>query len=399
MIQDTRVQDINDKPQRDGKYVLYWMQESMRTRYNYGLEYAIEKANELGLPPLVCFGVTDAYPEANARHYLFLLQGFRDVEKNLAKRGIKFVVKFGPQQNAAIHYGKDAALIVCDRGYLRHQIAWCNEAADTVDCKMVQVESDVVVPVDEASSKHEYGARTIRPKIQRLWDKYLVPLEPTPVKHPSLGLKVSGDVDVSDPDKLLKRFDKLDFSVAPVSQFFEGGEDAAASRLADFANRKLDGYAEGRNEPSSDRHSYMSMYLHFGHVSPVELALQVRGENAPAADRDSYLEELIVRRELSMNYCNFVPNYDSYDALPDWAKKTLADHAADERPVVYSLEELETASTGDVYWNAAQMQMVATGFMHNYMRMYWGKKILEWTASPREAYDRVMYLNNKYFLC
>lgn len=398
MIYATRLHELNDKPERAGKYVLYFMQQSMRTRFNHGLEYAIQKANELDLPPLVCFGVTDAYPEANRRHYLFLLQGFRDVEKNLKARGIQFVVKRGPQQAAAIHFGQDAALVVCDKGYLRHQNAWVNEAADNVPCRCVAVESDVVVPVDVVSNKHESAARTIRPKLHKVWDEYLQPLRATPVKHESLNLRVKGDVDVSDPDKLLETFDKLE-NVPTVSQFFEGGEDAAAARLKDFIAHKLDGYSDGRNEPSSDRHSYMSMYLHFGHISPLELALHVRDQKKmPANDRDSYLEELIVRRELSMNFCHFEPKYDSYDCLPDWAKKTLADHAADDRPVTYTLKQLEAADTDDPYWNAAQTQMVVTGFMHNYMRMYWGKKILEWTKSPKAAYEHVLYLNNKYLM-
>ncbi|MDB5325008.1 MAG: phrB [Phycisphaerales bacterium] len=395
MIQDTRIQELNERPERDGQYVLYFMQQAVRTRFNHALELTIRRANELGVPPLVCFGLMDDYPEANERHYAFLLEGLRDVEANLKARGIKFVVRHGSPEKAALHYAKEAALVICDRGYLRHQKAWRDALADHAPCEVMEVESDVVVPVDVASDKHESAARTIRPKIHKKWDEYLQPLRPTKVKHPSLHLKVTGNIEVAHPAATLKKL-KLDRSVAP-TPFFTGGEDQAARLLASFTQSKLDGYAEGRNEPSADRHSYMSMYLHFGHVSPLELALHVRDQkNAPAADRDSYLEELIIRRELSMNFCNFEPRYDSYACLPNWAHKTLADHASDERPITYTLKQLEESKTQDPYWNAAQTQMVVTGFMHNYMRMYWGKKILEWTKSPKEAFERTLYLNNKY---
>lgn len=397
MIQDARVHALNDKPEHSGDYVLYWMQQSARTRFNHALEHAIHTANALDLPPLVCFGLMDDYPEANERHYAFLLAGLRDVEANLKARGIRFVVRHGSPEQAALHYGKQAAVIVCDRGYLRHQKQWRDTVADQAPCPVIEVESDVVVPVDVASDKHESAARTIRPRIHKKWDEYLVPLRATKVKHPSLHLKVSGNMEVSHPDALLKKL-KLDRSVAQ-SEFFTGGEDQAAKLLADFTRHKLDGYADGRNEPASDRHSYMSMYLHFGQVSPVELALHVRDhKQAPAADRDSFLEELIIRRELSMNFCNFEPKYDHFDCIPAWAKKTLAKHDDDKRPVTYTRKQLEDAQTADRYWNAAQMQMVITGFMHNYMRMYWGKKILEWSNHAKTGFETTLYLNNKYEL-
>lgn len=397
MIQPTRVHDLNALPELPGQYVLYWMQQSVRTRYNHALEWAVRRANEIDLPVLVCFGIMDDYPEANERHYAFMLAGLRDVEKNLKARGIKFVARHGSPETAAVHYLKDSALVVCDRGYLRFQKCWRDIVCDAARCRVVEVETEVVVPVDVASTKHEFAARTIRPKIHKAWAEYLVPLKETTPKHSSLRLKIDGQFDVSKPDDILKKL-KLDRSVAP-TEYFQGGEDNAAKMLADFAKSKLDGYHDNRNEPAGDRHSYMSMFLHFGQVSPLELALLVeRHKNSPAADRDAYLEELIVRRELSMNFCNFESNYDQYESIPDWAKKTLEKHAGDQRDPAYTRKQLEDAETHDPYWNAAQMQMAITGFMHNYMRMYWGKKILEWSDTPQEAYHRVAYLNNKYEL-
>ena len=403
---------VEAEPRAGGAYVLYWMQASQRTRFNHALEYAVGRANGLGLPVLVGFGLTDDYPEANARHYLFMLQGLRDVAANLAKRGIGFVIRHGGPGDVAADLARGAAVVVCDRGYLRHQKAWraaVAGACERVGVPVTQVETDVVVPVDVASNKREWAARTIRPKVHRHLTEFLVPLAQTKVKvawtKSARGLK--SDFDVSDPGRTLEKL-KVDRSVAPVPQFFTGGENAVGVTVKSFFGRgstvkseraRLDGYAEGRNEPAADRTSHVSAYLHFGHVSAVELALAARDSGAPAEDREAYLEELIVRRELSVNYCEHTEHYDSYDALPGWAKQTLKDHRADARPHVYSLAELESAGTADEYWNAAQREMVVTGFMHNYTRMYWGKKILEWTADPREAFERTLYLNNKYFLC
>jgi len=289
---------------------------------------------------------------------------------------------------------------VTDRGYLRHQRQWREalaRACDEIGRGLVQVESDAVVPVEVASNKREYAARTIRPKIRRHLEEFLKPLRTTPVKRHAQSLKVKSDIDLADPLKAIARL-KLDTSVAPVPQFFTGGEEAANKRLDEFVIRRLGGYGEGRNEPAEDRTSHMSPYLHFGQISPLELALRVRAAKAPAGDVDSYFEELVVRRELAINYCHYTENYDSYDALPCWAKQTLKDHAKDPRPYVYTAEELASARTNDPYWNAAQLEMNATGFMHNYMRMYWGKKILEWSASPRDAFETTLRLNNRLFL-
>ena len=403
MIHPARLQFLTEHPPRGGgAYVLYWMQQSQRTRFNHALEYAIERANELSLPVVVCFGLMDDYPEANARHYFFMLQGLADVRLNLEGRGVAFVVKRGSPPEVAAHYANRAALVVTDRGYLRHQKEWRARLAGTCDADgigLVQVESDAVVPVEVASNKREFAARTLRPKIQRHLAEFLKPLRAGKVKRSSRRLNIKGDIDVIDPMASLAQL-KLDRSVPPIPQFFTGGENAAQKHLATFVSGAIDGYDEGRNEPAADQTSHMSAYLHFGQISPIDLALRIKSSKAGVtADVDAYLEELIVRRELAINYCEFTENYNSYDALPGWAKQTLADHATDARPHVYSATQLEAAQTADPYWNAAQTEMNTTGFMHNYMRMYWGKKILEWSRTPREAFETTLRLNNKLFLC
>ena len=398
MIDPTRLRTLNDRPPRvAGRYVLYWMQASQRTRFNHALEHAAARANELSLPLVVGFGLMDDYPEANARHYAFMLQGLRDVEAGLAKRGVPFIVRHGPPAKVATQMSHDAAVVVCDRGYLRHQKQWRDEVADAARCAVVEVESDVVVPVEVASDKHEFAARTLRPRIHRHLAGYMKPLKPVRVKTPGSRLRMRGDIDVSDPDAALAKL-KLDRSVTPSTRF-TGGEVAALKLLKQFLARKLTGYATKRNEPSLQHTSTMAAYLHFGQISPLEIALAVQNSSAPKADREAYLEELIVRRELSVNFAHFNPRYDSYDALPEWCRKTLAEHRRDRRPRIYSLAQLERAATDDRYWNAAQLEMVRTGFMHNYMRMYWGKRFLEWTRTPQQAYEFSVHLNNKYFLC
>jgi deoxyribodipyrimidine photo-lyase len=397
MIQPSRVRQLNERPPGEGDYVLYWMQQSQRAAGNPALEWAIGAANERRLPVVVGFGLMDAYPEANRRHYAFMLQGLQEVERTLAGRGIGFVIRRGRPAEVALALAGKAALVVCDRGYLRHQKRWRAALAERAPCRVVQVEGDVVVPVEEASDRHEVGARTLRPKLHRLWDAYLTELDETEASHGAGRLELRSDVTLADVERLLDKLD-LDRSVPPVRRF-EGGTGAARRRLASFLEEGLDGYAEGRSEPGAFRCSLLSPYLHFGQISPVEIALRVRAaRTGQSADRAAYLEELIVRRELSMNFVQFDEGYDRYDCLPDWARATLGAHGDDRREHSCSSRQLERAETHDRYWNAAMAEMVHTGFMHNYMRMYWAKKILEWSTTPEEAFATTLRLNNKYFL-
>jgi deoxyribodipyrimidine photo-lyase len=396
MIHDERITLLNHIPIQKGKYVLYWMQSSQRAEYNHALEYALTQANDLSLPLLVAFGLMDDYPDANLRHYTFMLQGLQDAQKTLVKRGIKMVVQHGNPADVAIKLSKDAALVVVDRGYLRPAKSWREKAAKEMPCKLIQIETDVVVPVDTVSDHAEFAARTIRPKITKQFDKFIQPLEKVPVKKKSLDLDMSG-LDLSDVTKLAESL-KLDKSVLPVDTLYSGGQTTARKTFLDFLEHRFNNYVPNRNQPQTSDTSYMSRYLHFGNISPLELVFMLREKGRGRENIESYIEEVIVRRELSMNFCNFTPNYDSYDCIPAWAKKTLDEHRHDKRSRLYSLEQLEQAQTHDSYWNAAQKEQVYTGYMHNYMRMYWGKKILEWSKTPEEAFKNALYLNNKYFI-
>ena len=397
MIYPERIKMLNGKPASSGAYVLYWMQQSQRATANPALELAISEANKLRLPLVVCFGLMADYPEANARHYTFMLQGLHDVREQLLRRGIAFVIKLGHPGRVALSLSADAALIVCDRGYLRHQKLWREKVAENADCAVIQVEGDVVVPVELASSKAEYGARTIRPKVLRHRDDFLTECLDREIDTSSLGIGLESDIDLGDVEAVVDSLN-VDRSIAPVRRFV-GGTREAKARLESFLADGLEGYADGRNEPSAWQCSFMSPYLHFGNISPVNLALAVKdASGAGRDDKASYLEELIVRRELAANFVHFQPNYDRFEALPSWARQTLQEHRSDKRDHVYTSAELERAETHDPFWNAAMREMVHTGFMHNYMRMYWGKKILEWSPDPETAFATTLCLNNRYFL-
>lgn len=445
-----------DTSAQDKKYILYWMQTSVRTTYNYGLEYALEAATALALPLQVIYFLSDrsavpkkqlardpnAFAFSTERHAKFALEGLASTKSRLKERGIdlKIILSGNTKQESeneenedefgATRYhlldrcARNAVLVVTDRAYIRFS------ANDTLRCAeyakesknawgLVQVEGDVVVPSAIASDKEEYSARTIRPKVTRHLAKFLVQLKEQDIsdkiKSSNLNLlhflpfKLLNkntstedcilEIDPARKAEMLEALD-LDRSVIPVESML-GGEDEAERHAREFARSKLCKYAEARNEPGADGSSNLSCYLHYGHISPVWIALLVKeiDDANNKNSQDAFLEEMIVRRELSVNFVVYNPDrYDSIEGIPDFAKKTLNDHRGDERPHIYTLKDLESGLTEDKYWNAAQLEVVHSGRMHGYMRMYWGKKILEWSKTPEEAFERTVYLNNKYSL-
>jgi len=393
MVQDTRIRVLNGGAAGAGSYVLYWMQASQRAEWNHALEYAVQAANERNEPVVVYFGITDRYPEANERHYQFMLEGLAEVRRGLKERNISMVIGHESPERGVVRLSRLASLVVCDRGYLRVQRQWRDYAARHVDCPLIQIESEVIVPVEEASAREEYAAATLRPKINRLLPGYLSPMVALTPKAGPVDLDFDS-VDIEDIDRALSRLN-IDRSVTAVDHL-RGGASEARWHLDEFLGGKLNDYPALRNDPNARMLSDMSPYLHFGQISPLYIALRVLDTGSPAAD--AYLEELIVRRELSMNYVFHNPDYDSFDSLPRWAKETLLAHKSDTREYRYTVDAFEEAKTHDPYWNAAQREMVLTGKMHGYMRMYWGKKIIEWSRTPEEAFRTALYLNNKYEL-
>jgi len=389
VIEPRRIRRANDaEPRADGDHVLYWMGRSQRAEHNPALELAIQRANALEKRLLVVAALPDG---VTARHRAFELQGLAEVEQALSSRKIKLAVRRGSAEAVVGPFLDEAACAVFDDDVRRGPAEARSSLASRARCPVEQVEGDVVVPLRVASDKREYAARTLRPKLQEAWPGYLVELRTTAVDKDSRNLSVDR-LDLSDIDEVLDSMD-LDWSVPPTTRF-EGGTRRARARFRRFVEQRLDDYDAHRNRPETDDVSAMSPYLRFGQISPVWLALHAGEGHA----RDVYLEELVVRRELAHNYCAFEPDYDRYEALPGWARETLAEHADDPRPHLYRREDLEAAETHDPSWNAAMREMRETGYLHNHMRMYWGKKVLEWSASPEEAYETLLHLNNRWFL-
>jgi deoxyribodipyrimidine photo-lyase len=285
------------------------------------------------------------------------------------------------------------ALVVSDENPLREPERWRQRLAERISVPFWTVDADVVVP-SVLLEKEQYAARTIRPRIHRQLEWFLV----APKAHAArVRWKVPAGLQSLEPGVNLLDGLPIDRSVAPVSGF-RGGPTEGHRRLRRFLAERLPGYDERRNHPEFDGTSELSPYLHFGHLGPREVALAVRDAAAPLADRQAFLEQFIVRRELAVNFVKFNPKYDRLDGCEPWALDTLRRHHRDRRPHLYSARQLEQAETHDHLWNAAQRQMVTAGWMHGYMRMYWAKKILEWTRSPEEAFAIAIELNDRYEL-
>jgi len=384
-------------PADAARCVVYWMQRAQRAHDNPALDYAVELGNALGLPVVVFFGIVP-YPNANLRHYAFMQQAFPDTARLLALRNIRFVVRRHPHSDLARFCDEaGAALLVGDENPIREAAHWRDVLAKKLRIPYFTVDADVVVPT-KLLLKAQYAARTIRPRLKALFDDYLVPC-----RNPRAEFTLSEPLDSPafaslDPaSDLTAGWKALDRSVPPVSSF-KAGTTEALRLLEDFVAHRLAGYPALQGAPDQDGSSRLSPYLHFGHISPITIALAVRAADVPEQAKAKYLDELITWRELAINFVYFNPLYDSIECAEPWAHKTLAAHAADPRPILYTRQQLEQAQTHDDLWNAAQLQMVRYGWMHNYLRMYWAKKILEWTPNVRIAMKVAIYLNDKYEL-
>ena len=386
-------------PLPDGKCVVYWMQRAQRGIDNPALDTAIAIGNELGLPVIAYFSAISNFPSANLRHYTFLNQALVDIEEDLARRNVSFIIRRPPDNSLeALLKETDAAMVIGDENPCREPERWRKVLAKRLRLPFWTVDADVVVP-SSLFPKHFFLLHHFRPKLHAELPKYLVPMPAEKAQkqwqRPRSFASFTGRNDITQG---WRNFDR---TVKPVDSF-TGGTRAALKRLRHFINNLLPDYEQQRNHPEADGTSQLSPYLHFGHISPLTIALAVEeavkeGKAAQAA-RDSYLDELIGWRELSVNFVKHVPNYDSIECAPEWAQKTLREHACDRRDPTYTLEELERGQTYDELWNAAQLQMVNTGWMHNYMRMYWAKKILEWSPNPAKAWEWAVILNDKYEL-
>ncbi len=391
---ESRITRLNDRGPKDGTCVAYWMQSSIRAEENPALAVATSEANKRHLPLLVLFSIDPQIPSANRRNFTFMAEALQETAVMIEATGAQVCILRGSavENIAGIYRDVKPALIVTDESHLNNGRSRREAVAGRVGCAMLQVDGNVIVPVRRMPGE-QYAAYTIRPRLMRLLPDHLGPLSQESPAYRGKRL-AEGDVQSDDIRREVARLRLTDIAPSPL---FRGGEDAAARTLERFVEERLDGYAESRNKPELYATSDMSPYLRFGCISPVGMVRRVleRREEMPE-DADAFVEEAFVRRELAENFTFFDRAYRSLTSLPDWAAGTLDAHRRDQRQHLFTLKELEEGRTGDDLWDAAQKEMVAKGKMAGYMRMYWGKRVLEWTRTPEEALNVLLYLNDKY---
>ncbi|MBA4394282.1 MAG: deoxyribodipyrimidine photolyase [Desulfobacca sp.] len=374
--------------------MVYWMSRDQRSRDNWSLLFAQKLSFEKKVPLVVVFCLVPHFLGATLRQYAFMIKGLREVEHTLKKKNIPFYCLFGNPEDQLPSFIKqmEAAGLIIDFDPLRPKRKWKKAVADRITIPFWEVDAHNIVPCWIASPKREFGAHTLRPKLQRILYEFLEDFPPLKNQPFSWG-------KIVPPINWERLLDKLpvDRSV-PAIDWLNPGEKEALRMLKYFIKQTLTDYPKKRNDPNQEGQSNLSPYLHFGQISAQRITLEVQKSGMNQEARKAYLEELIVRRELSDNFCFYNPDYDKVSGYPAWAQKTLQDHRFDPREFLYSPEQFEKALTHDPLWNAAQLEMVRTGKMHGYMRMYWAKKILEWTPAPEEAQKIAIYLNDKYEL-
>lgn len=383
-IQQERVKQRNTVVHREGA-VIYWMSRDMRLQDNWALLYAQELALKHKQPLVVVYNLFTDYLGGIGRHGAFKKDALEQLEVDAKKKNIPFFTFVDDAHNKALYtfFKKEASAVVIDFNPLRIQQQWLEDITNQQEFPVYEVDAHNIIPAWAISDKQEYAAYTIRPKVHKALPKFLIEF-PNLKKHPY-------DYQGQKPRTHTIRVPKDDYYQGK----WKAGEIAAAKRLNTFLEN-IEGYAQDRNDPNSNALSDLSPYLHYGMISPQRVALEAQKYDKDIKAQEAFLEEHIVRRELSDNYCYYNKNYDNFNGFPDWAKETLNEHKKDAREYKYSKEEFEHAKIHDDLWNAAQMEMLNTGKMHGYMRMYWAKKILEWTSSPQEAQEIAIYLNDRY---
>jgi deoxyribodipyrimidine photo-lyase len=390
-VKKERVRMLNDKDRGKGP-VIYWMSRDQRAADNWALLFAQELALEQKVPLEVIFCLVPVFLQATIRPYDFMLRGLEETEKNLADKNISFfLLKGSPGKKIPEYVRKShAGALVTDFDPLKIKRKWRGEILPQLSISFYEVDGHNLIPCWAASPKQEFAAYTFRPKVKKRLQDFMDPF-PSLKKHP-----FTRKIEIKLTDWVDARKSLMADTSVPAVDWIEPGEKAAHRMLRYFMRHKLTAYNTQRNDPNCDVSSNFSPYLHFGQISAQRIAQDVRNASAPTDAREAFLEELIVRRELADNYCFYNKNYDNFRGFPDWAKKTLAEHRRDKREYEYMPMQFEKGLTHDELWNAAQMEMVKTGKMHGYMRMYWAKKILEWTKSPEEAQKIAIALNDKY---
>ncbi|XP_069673850.1 deoxyribodipyrimidine photo-lyase-like [Periplaneta americana] len=388
--------EASEVPER-AEGVVYWMSRDQRVQDNWAMLYAQKLALKNKVPLHVCFCLVPRFLDATIRHYEFLLKGLEEVAKECGELAIEFHLLQGQAPDVlpdfVVRYNMGA--VVTDFSPLRVPMKWVKDvqAALPRDVPFCQVDAHNIVPCWVASDKLEYAARTIRNKINSRLQEFLTPFPPV-TKHQYTGSGKAKAVDWEAAKSMLE----VDQSVAAVD-WAEPGTRAGLEVLRTFCSSRLKFFASKRNDPTAEALSHLSPWFHFGQVSVQRCILVVKEYKPKYSESvDAFCEEAIVRRELADNFCFYNDKYDSLDGAYVWAKKTLNDHRKDKRQYLYTREQLEKALTHDDLWNSAQLQLVKEGKMHGFLRMYWAKKILEWTDTPERALADAIYLNDRFSL-
>jgi deoxyribodipyrimidine photo-lyase len=391
VINSKRIRNLKAGREREG-HVLYWMSRDQRVFDNWALTHAVELAENEDQSVIVAFALSPEYPGATWRQYDFMLKGLKKVEESLAQLNIPFYIVLGePGETIPVFVRQHrVSRMIVDFDPLKIKRAWKEKVLAHVDIPVDEVDAHNIVPCWVASDKMEYAAYSFRPKISSLLPEFLDDYPPLVRQRGSFHThRINWEVIYITL--------RTDHQIKPVD-WLTPGENGASEVFRQFLMQKIENYAADRNDPNKSSTSGLSPYLHFGHISAQRMALDIVHHIPRNKNTDAFLEELIVRKELSDNFCYYNPRYDQLDGIPAWARNTLRDHGPDKREFIYSTGEFEAAGTHDSLWNAAQMRMVRKGSLHGYLRMYWAKKILEWSGTPEEALHTAIYLNDKYQL-
>lgn len=390
VVQKERIQNLNSKDILTDGLVLYFMDRDRRINDNWALIHAKNMADEMKVELHILYVLPPKFLNSALRQHDFMIKGLQECASDAEKLGIKFVALGGDPAKEVTRYVNEngVGFVVTDFSPLKLPRSWRDAIANDVKCKMVEVDAHNVVPCFHVSDKVEFAAHTLRPKINKKLDEFLV-------DFPDLKkCKVASKPFKIDWDEIWDSL-QIDEKVEPVD-WIKPGEKAAIKAMIEFLGSRIDEYEEKRNDPNAGAISDLSPYFHYGQLSTQRVALECKA--LPPKVTESFLEEMIVRKELADNFCYYNKDYDNFKGFHEWAQKSLNEHCGDKRDYVYSLKEFENSSTHDELWNAAQNEMVRRGKMHGYMRMYWAKKILEWTESPEKAMEIAIYLNDKYEL-
>lgn len=387
---------------RRGEFVLYWMQGTMRAHHNFALEHAIDEADARGLPVLVYQGLRHDYPWASDRHHTFILESVADLYPTFEARGIQYAFWLGErapgpgERSPLVTLADRAALVVTDYIPTFIHPKQTTGLARRTGTPLVAVDNAAIVPIRHHSRAHSTAA-SIRPALMNALDHQLaaLPSERSPRVNRPIELPFTPTVPTTANIPALVARCEIDHTVPPAPAI-RGGTTAGRARLLRFLEHGLSRYAAQRGDPNADATSELSPYLHFGCVSPHEVVSAVRlegGENAA-----KFIDEIVTWRELALNFCHHDPRHHTPDAIPPWARAELDKHQGDPRPALFDRETLAQARTGEPLWDACQRQYLRDGFMHNYLRMLWGKAVIAWSPDAATAFDHLVDLNNRYSL-